>query len=97
MCPSTAERGEEMLHFTIVANVLNALGGRPLIDDKAAVPIYPAILPMGVAGGEPVALKQMCQHVAVVGVCAGDQGVQREPVAVTQHVILAAGFPSVGW
>ena len=32
---------EEMMHFAIVANVLNALGGHPLIDHKDAVPVYP--------------------------------------------------------
>ena len=50
---------EEMGHFMIVANVLNALGGRPLIDDEKAVPIYPDVLPMGVAGGPKVYLRQM--------------------------------------
>jgi hypothetical protein len=50
---------EEMLHFAIVANVLNALGGQPKIDHKDAVPTYPGTLPMGVAGGLRVELKQM--------------------------------------
>jgi hypothetical protein len=50
---------EEMLHFAIVANVLNALGGQPKIDDKDAVPAYPGTLPMSVASGLQVELKQM--------------------------------------
>jgi hypothetical protein len=50
---------EEMLHFAIVGNVLNALGGQPKIDHKDAVPTYPGTLPMGVADGLCVELKQM--------------------------------------
>ena len=37
---------EEMLHMTIAANVLNAVGGAPLIDAPNFVPVYPMQLPM---------------------------------------------------
>jgi hypothetical protein len=36
---------EEMLHMALVANVLNALGGRPCLDRPEEVPTYPARLP----------------------------------------------------
>ncbi len=36
---------EEMLHLTLAANVLNAVGGRPALDDPRFVPEYPAPLP----------------------------------------------------
>jgi hypothetical protein len=36
---------EEMLHLTLAANVLNAIGGRPNIDHPQFVPRYPAPLP----------------------------------------------------
>ena len=36
---------EEMLHMTLAANVLNAVGGRPALDHPAFVPRYPAFLP----------------------------------------------------
>jgi len=36
---------EEMLHLTLAANVLNAVGGAPCIGDPAFVPRYPAPLP----------------------------------------------------
>jgi hypothetical protein len=36
---------EEMLHLTLAANVLNAVGGRPAIDQPAFVPEYPTYLP----------------------------------------------------
>lgn len=50
---------EEMLHLSIVANVLNAMGGRPEIDDPASVPTFPGPLPMGVAGNLEVHLGPM--------------------------------------
>lgn len=50
---------EEMLHFAIIANVITALGGRPLIDDACLVPRFPGSLPMGVAGGLELHLAPM--------------------------------------
>jgi hypothetical protein len=41
---------EEMLHLSIAANVLNAVGGQPVIDSPAFVPSFPGPLPMGVDG-----------------------------------------------
>lgn len=50
---------EEMLHLTIAANVLNAVGGCPTIDSSEAVLNYPSPLPMGVAGGLTVHIGPM--------------------------------------
>jgi hypothetical protein len=36
---------EEMLHMTLVANLMNAVGGRPNVDHPRFVPQYPAYLP----------------------------------------------------
>ena len=36
---------EEMLHMTLAANVLNAIGGTPVIDKPDFCPTYPAALP----------------------------------------------------
>jgi hypothetical protein len=36
---------EEMLHMTLVANLLNAIGASPKIDDPRFVPSYPTFLP----------------------------------------------------
>lgn len=41
---------EEMLHMTLACNVLNALGGHPVIDNKYFIPAYPGGLPGGVEG-----------------------------------------------
>ena len=37
---------EEMLHMTIAANVLNAVGGEPLIDSPHFIPTFPLDLPL---------------------------------------------------
>jgi Ferritin-like len=39
---------EEMLHLNIAANVLNALGGAPVIDKPGFIPVFPGPLPMGI-------------------------------------------------
>ena len=43
---------EEMLHMALAANVLNAVGGRPVLADARIVPTFPATLPVG--RGTPV-------------------------------------------
>ena len=49
---------EEMLHMTLACNVLNAIGGHPVIADSNFVPYYPHELPMGIAGDLVVHLKR---------------------------------------
>jgi hypothetical protein len=39
---------EEMLHMAIACNVLNAVGGRPIINNPHFIPNYPGPLPAGV-------------------------------------------------
>lgn len=41
---------QEMLHMTLACNILNAIGGRPAIDDPTLIPSYPGPLPGGVEG-----------------------------------------------
>jgi hypothetical protein len=50
---------EEMLHLTIAANVLNAVGGCPTIDSSDVVLDYPTQLPMGVVDGLTVHIGPM--------------------------------------
>lgn len=40
---------QQMGHMALACNVLNAIGGSPVIDDPALVPTYPGPLPGGVA------------------------------------------------
>ncbi len=39
---------EEMLHVTICANIINALGGSPSLTHPGFIPEYPSHLPMGI-------------------------------------------------
>ena len=41
---------QEMLHMTIAANILIAIGGRPQINNPAFIPKYPGPLPMDIGG-----------------------------------------------
>ncbi|HVK54526.1 MAG TPA: ferritin-like protein, partial [Burkholderiales bacterium] len=43
---------EEMLHMTIVANILIAIGGHPQINTRGFVPKYPGPLPMSIGGAD---------------------------------------------
>ena len=47
---------EEMLHMTLACNVLNAIGGEPIIDKPDFIPQFPGNLPGGVEHGLTVNL-----------------------------------------
>jgi rubrerythrin len=49
---------EEMLHMCIVANILNAIGGQPLLNKTNFIPNYPGDLPLGIAGNLNVGLEK---------------------------------------
>lgn len=49
---------EEMLHMSIAANTLNAIGGKPAINTPAFIPSFPGPLPGGVAHGLTVTLEK---------------------------------------
>ncbi|MBR1220022.1 ferritin-like protein [Bradyrhizobium sp. U87765 SZCCT0131] len=50
---------EEMLHMTIAANVLNAIGGAPEINRADFIPTYPGPLPMMADDGLKVGLEKL--------------------------------------
>ena len=43
---------EEMLHMHLACNILNAIGGAPLINAPGFIPTYPGPLPMGIGGAD---------------------------------------------
>lgn len=47
---------EEMAHMALACNILNAIGGAPVIDEPSFIPSYPRPLPGGVEGGLEVGL-----------------------------------------
>jgi hypothetical protein len=49
---------EEMMHMGLACNILNAIGGHPVIADANFIPKYPGALPMGVAGDLVVHLRR---------------------------------------
>jgi len=49
---------EEMLHFALACNILNALGGSPLIDAPDFIPDYPSPLPGTIDEGVIVSLRR---------------------------------------
>ena len=53
---------EEMLHFVLAANVLNAVGGSPSVDFPKFVPAYPATLPLGTGGKLEVGLLKFSEQ-----------------------------------
>ena len=48
--------GEEMAHFALACNILNAIGGQPAIDSPKFIPTYPGPLPATVESGLKVPL-----------------------------------------
>jgi hypothetical protein len=49
---------EEMLHMSIAANLLIAIGGSPAIDKPCFIPVYPGPLPMNIGDGLVVPLEK---------------------------------------
>lgn len=50
--------GEEMLHLSIACNLLNAIGGAPVLNQPGFIPTYPGPLPGGVDSGLTVPLEK---------------------------------------
>lgn len=48
---------QEMLHMTIAANILIAIGGHPAINHRGFIPHYPGTLPMNVGDGLVVGIE----------------------------------------
>jgi hypothetical protein len=49
---------QEMLHMALLGNLLNAVGGAPLIDKPAFIPRFPGYLPAGVRPEVTVSLRR---------------------------------------
>ena len=54
---------EEMLHMTIAANTLNAIGGAPEINKSGFIPTYPHALPMNIHSSLQVGLAPLSRDV----------------------------------
>lgn len=80
---------QEMLHFVLAANVLNAVGGAPTIDAPLFVPDYPAKIPVG--QGEPllVPLRKFSPD-AIDTFLAIERPAPPPPVAATRGAMMMA-------
>lgn len=88
---------EEMLHLTLVANVLNAIGGEPDLTRPGFVPSYPAYLPDGendftvdLRPFSPEAVETFCKierpgQAPGAGLPADDDIKQRNSAALQPH------------
>ena len=56
---------EEMLHMTIVANIMNAIGGSPDINKKDFIPDYKCHLPMGIGGSLLVGIERFSKDLVL--------------------------------
>ena len=62
---------EEMLHMTLVANVLNAVGGTPVLDKPDFIPRYPTFLPHSANAKQASARGVRARRVVVMGLLEG--------------------------
>ena len=53
---------EEMLHLSIACNILNAVGGNPVLNKPGFIPRYPGPLPGGVESGLKVPLEKFSRE-----------------------------------
>src|SRR5205823_10442304 len=53
---------EEMLHLTIAANTLIAIGGSPQLNTRGFIPLYPGHLPMDIHEGLLVGLEPLSRN-----------------------------------
>jgi rubrerythrin len=54
---------EEMLHMTVIANIMNAIGVSPKLNDPEFIPAYPAPLPLLDTDGWQVGLKSFSKDI----------------------------------
>ena len=84
---------EEMLHMVLAANVLNAIGGRPVIDSPDFTPHYPGKLPSGVEHQLTVHLRQCTLD--QIGVFIGIEE-PHDPVAAADAVTIDDSICTIG-
>ncbi|MCU1328636.1 MAG: hypothetical protein JWN34_4006 [Bryobacterales bacterium] len=86
---------EEMLHFALACNILNAIGGSPAIDKPDFIPRFPGKLPGGVESGLTVHLKRFSlDHVfdTFMVIEAPDEPLSFPLLAVADRPVTIADF-----
>jgi hypothetical protein len=80
---------QEMLHMTIAANILIAIGGRPAINRRGFIPEYPGTLPMSVGDGVQVGIEAFSMDLVETTFMAIEQ--PEDEVAVERLAFRADG------
>lgn len=93
---------QEMLHMTLAANLLNAIGGVPQVNTPGFIPSYPAYLPDGETAFEANLMKfspEAIQTFMEIEMPASqEKGVSQVPRRKREGLILAKGdtYPTIG-
>ena len=88
---------EEMLHMTIAANTLNAIGGAPEINTSDFIPCYPGTLPMNIHAGFKVGLAPLSRDLISTVFMVIEE--PEDPLHFPVHPLAleaTAGFATIG-
>lgn len=80
---------QEMLHMSIAANILIAIGGRPQINRPAFIPSYPGPLPMHIGDGLRVGIEAFSIGLVRNTFMAIEE--PEEPISIKAKAMLEAG------
>ena len=86
---------QEMLHMSIAANILIAIGGRPQINNPAFIPKYPGPLPMDI-GGLIVGIEAFSMPVVKQTFMAIEQPEDEIPVRTPGLLAAAETYATIG-
>lgn len=87
---------QEMLHMSIAANILIAIGGRPQINTPGFVPKYPGPLPMQVGGGLIVGIEAFSMPLVRDVFMAIEQPEDEIPVKVPELAAAESEYATIG-
>lgn len=87
---------EEMLHMTIAANILIAIGGSPEINTKDFVPDYPGNLPMSINDELVVGIEAFSIPLVKNVFMAIEQPEDEVPVHPPEMLVAEQGFATIG-
>lgn len=87
---------EDMLHMTIAANVMNAIGGQPAINKPTFVPVYPGPLPMNIREGLQVGLAPLSKPLLENVFMAIETPEDPQHFPVQLQALAATGYATIG-
>jgi hypothetical protein len=87
---------EEMLHMTIAANILIAIGGHPQINTSGFVPDYPGPLPMSINPDLTVGIEAFSMRLVKEIFMAIEQPEDEIPVQKPEMLLAGQEFATIG-